>query len=97
MMSKKMCGLHKVAWALLMVGGANWLLVGLLQKDLFGLLGMSMSSVPARAVYLLVGLSAVAMLGLKKCCSDCDCGDKSCKDCGHKAEAPKAPEPPKAA
>jgi uncharacterized protein len=97
MMSKKMCGLHKVAWALLLIGGANWLLVGLLQKDLFGLLGMGMDSVLARAVYLLVGLAAVAMLGLKKCCAKCECGDKECKDCGPKSESPKAPEPPKAA
>ena|SRR5688572_27796831 len=97
MMMKKMCGVHKVAWVLLLVGGANWLLVGLMQKDLFGLLGMSMSSVPARAVYVLVGLSAVAMLGLKKCCVKCDCGDKECADCGKKSEMPKAAEPPKMA
>ena len=68
MMMKKMCGVHKVAWLLLMVGGLNWLLVGVLQKDLFGLLGMGMDSIPARAVYLLVGLSAFSMLAIKKCC-----------------------------
>lgn len=96
MMTNKMCGLHKVAWVLLLVGGANWLLVGLLQKDLFGLLGMGMDSVAARAVYVLVGLSAVMMLAMKKCCGKCACGDKECADCG-KPAAPKAPEPPKAA
>lgn len=96
-MSKKMCGLHKVAWVLLLIGGANWLLVGLLQKDLFVLLGMGMDSVLARAVYVLVGLSAVSMLAMKKCCGKCgDCGDKACAECG-KPAAPKAPEPPKMA
>lgn len=95
-MTKKMCGLHKVAWVLLLVGGANWLLVGLLQKDLFGLLGMGMDSVAARAVYVLVGISAVMMLAMKKCCGKFDCGDKECADC-NKSDAPKAPEPPKAA
>lgn len=75
-----MCGVHKVAWALLLVGGLNWLLVGLLQKDLFVLLGLGMGSVLARAVYVLVGVSALSMLGLKKCCmkSGCDCGSKDC-------------------
>jgi uncharacterized protein len=96
MMMKKMCGVHKVAWMLLLVGGVNWLLVGLLQKDLFELLGMGMSSVPARAVYVLVGLSALAVLAQKKCCGACECSAKDCSHCD-KPAAPKAPEPPKAA
>ena len=95
-MMKKMCGVHKVAWVLLLVGGLNWLLVGLLQRDLFGLLGMN-GGVLARAVYILVGISAVAMLGLGKCCmkDGCKCDDKDCSHCDDKgADKPKAPEAP---
>ncbi|MEY4745312.1 MAG: hypothetical protein RL272_1257 [Candidatus Parcubacteria bacterium] len=75
MMMKKMCGVHKVAWALLLVGGVNWLLVGLLEKDLFVLLGLGMASVLARAAYILVGLSALSMLGVCKCCMTCGKGE----------------------
>ncbi len=54
--------LHKIAWVLLLIGGLNWLLVGLFQKDLFVLLGMSMDGWIARIVYLLVGLSALYLM-----------------------------------
>ncbi|HTK04880.1 MAG TPA: DUF378 domain-containing protein [Candidatus Eisenbacteria bacterium] len=101
-MMKKMCGVHKAAWVLLLVGGVNWLLVGLLQKDLFVLLGLGMSSVVARAVYVLVGVSALSMLGLGKCCMKdgmCKCGDKDCSHCGDKgmdkSKMPDAPAQPK--
>ena len=82
-MMKKACGVHKLAWALLLIGGLNWLLVGLLSNDLFGLLGLGMSHWLARLVYVLVGLSALSMLGLKKCClKGCGCGsEKSPGDC----------------
>jgi uncharacterized membrane protein YuzA (DUF378 family) len=68
MMMKKMCGVHKTAWCLLMIGGFNWLLVGLLGKDLFVLLGLGMGHWLARLVYVLVGLSAISFLGIGKCC-----------------------------
>lgn len=67
-MFQKMCGIHKVAGALLLIGGLNWGLVGLLGDDIFGLLGLGMGSLAARAVYLLVAVSALAMLGGEKCC-----------------------------
>ena len=51
--------LHKIAWVLLIIGGLNWLLVGLFQKDLFVILGMGMDGWIARLVYVLVGLSAL--------------------------------------
>ena len=93
MMMKKMCGVHKTAWVLLMVGGLNWLLVGLLQKDLFVLLGLRMESMIARIVYILVGVSALAMLGIGKCCMKggmCDCSKESCEHCmpGMKKDMP---------
>ena len=59
--------LSKIAWWLLLIGGLNWLLVGLLQNDIFGILGMSMSSGLARLVYILIGLSAVhKFMNMKK-------------------------------
>lgn len=93
MMMKKMCGVHKVAWVLLMVGGLNWLLVGLLGQDLFDLLGLGMMSMISRVVYILVGVSALSMLGLGKCCAKCDCSDKDCAHCAVKSDAPAAPAP----
>ena len=48
--------LHKIAFILLIIGGLNWLLVGLISGwDL----GAYITSTIARIVYLLVGLSAL--------------------------------------
>lgn len=71
-MMKKCCGLHGLAWVLLVIGGLNWGLVGLGQ--LMGGMGwnvvnMIVGSWPIveSIVYLLVGLSAVALLFGGKC------------------------------
>jgi uncharacterized protein len=56
----------KLSWWLLLIGGLNWLLVGLFQKDIFLMLGVGMDSWLARIVYILVGLSAVYFLFGKK-------------------------------
>jgi uncharacterized membrane protein YuzA (DUF378 family) len=67
--------LHKIAFVLLVIGGLNWLLQGLLNKDLFVLLGMDMGSWVPRIVYILVGLSALSeVMGHKKLCKMCDKG-----------------------
>jgi uncharacterized protein len=58
--------LHKIAWWLLVIGGLNWLLVGLFQKDLFVILGMGMDSWIARLVYILVGLATIIKVFSKK-------------------------------
>jgi len=64
---------HKIAFILLIVGGLNWLLQGLFNKDLFVILGLGMDGWIARIVYILVGLSAVAeMLSHKAVCKMCD-------------------------
>ncbi len=55
-----------LAWWLLLIGGLNWLLFGLFGKDIFGLLGMDMTSWIPRIVYLLVGISALYWLFAKK-------------------------------
>jgi uncharacterized membrane protein YuzA (DUF378 family) len=62
-----MCGDNVVAWkwfimlatTLVLVGGLNWLAVGLLDRDLVAsLLGKGLAS---KAVYILVGLAAVVL------------------------------------
>lgn len=51
-------GLSWIAFVLVIIGGLNWGLVGLFQLDLVAL---TLSAVPMlqRAVYILVGLSAL--------------------------------------
>lgn len=56
----------KLAWWLLLIGGLNWLLFGLLGQDIFGVLGLGMDMWLAKLVYILVGLSAVYFLFGKK-------------------------------
>ncbi len=79
---KKMCGVHKVAKILLMIGGLNWLLVGIFQQDLFSMMGLAGGYI-ARAAYVLIGLSALSMFAVKKCCmkGGCACGSKGCGEC----------------
>jgi len=65
--------MHAVAFILTMVGGVNWLLVGLLEKDIFSLISLE-GTIP-RIVYLLVGLSALYLIFThKKDCKMCDKG-----------------------
>lgn len=53
-----MRALNTITLILLIVGGLNWLLVGLLDFDLVAALFGEMSTL-SRIVYILVGLSAV--------------------------------------
>jgi len=69
MMGWKKCGVHCVAFWLLVIGGLNWGLVGLFDWNLVNVLLGSVEWLE-RAVYVLVGLSALAMLvtgSCKKC------------------------------
>jgi uncharacterized membrane protein YuzA (DUF378 family) len=56
-----MKSLDTVALVLVIVGGLNWLLVGLFEYDLVAAL-LGEGSVLAKVVYVLVGLSALWML-----------------------------------
>ena len=56
-----MKSLDTVALVLVIVGGLNWLLVGLFEYDLVAAL-LGEGSVLARTVYVLVGLAALWML-----------------------------------
>jgi len=53
--------MHKVAYWLVVIGGLNWLLVGLLGWDVGELVG-GQQAVLSRIIYILVGLSALVML-----------------------------------
>ena len=64
-----------VTFILLVVGGLNWLLFGLLGWDIGALVG-GMDSMLAKIIYILVGLSAIYELVTHK---------SSCKQCGGSA------------
>lgn len=62
-------GLHMVTWILLIIGGLNWLLIGVFNWGVGDVLGMTLTKV----VYILVGLSALYQLFIHK---------GGCKYCG---------------
>jgi uncharacterized protein len=75
-MLRNACGIHKVAWILLFIGGINWGLVGAFEFDLVARL-LGAWPIVLRIVYVLVGLAALSMLGYGKCCGkNCNCVTK---------------------
>ena len=67
-----MKGMHMLAFILLVVGGLNWLLVGLFAWDIGSLFG-GQAAMISRVVYILVGLSAIFELFThKSACKHCD-------------------------
>ncbi len=69
---KCMCVIHKVAASLLFIGGINWGLVGAFGSD-YNIVNNLLYTSPAleSLVYVLIGLSALFMLGLSRCCTKC--------------------------
>ena len=66
-----MKSLHLLTFLLLVVGGLNWLLVGVWGWDISQWFG-GMGSTVARVIYVLVGLSAVVeLVSHKKSCRAC--------------------------
>jgi len=67
---------HMVTFALLAVGGLNWLLIGLLNFNLVMYIGtMVGGSMLEKVVYILVGLSAVYEIVIHKAnCKMCSGG-----------------------
>lgn len=59
-----MKALTTVVLVLLIIGGLNWLLVGLFQYDLVAALFGGQAAVVARIVYVIVGLCAIYTLAL---------------------------------
>lgn len=56
---RKLNAVDWAALAILIIGGLNWLLVGLFQFDLVANLFGGQDSLLSRIVYILVGLSAI--------------------------------------
>jgi uncharacterized protein len=84
MKGMRLCALHKAAWVLMVVGALNWGLVGIAKMNLVEMLLGGWPMV-VRVVYVLVGLSGVAMLMAGKCCmgmGGCACKDEKCDHCG---------------
>lgn len=67
--------LHKIAFILVIIGGLNWLLVGVAGWDI-GVLFGGMSALISKIVYILVGLSAIYLVVTHK--NDC----KNCMGMG---------------
>lgn len=74
--------LHGVAFALVVIGGLNWLLVGVTPSgwDVGQLFGGQLAIV-SRVIYILVGVSAIVLAVSHK---------KDCKQC--ESSAPVAPQ-----
>jgi len=67
-----MKGLHMLTYLLIIIGGLNWLLVGIFGWDVGELFG-GQTAIVSRVIYILVGLSALLNLFTNKkgCCSSC--------------------------
>jgi uncharacterized protein len=73
-----MKGLHMVTFLLLVVGGLNWLLVGVLGWDIGSQFLGGMDAMASRIIYILVGLSAIVeLVAHKKSCRTCAPGGNS--------------------
>lgn len=68
-----MKGMHVVAFILLVVGGLNWLLIGLGGWNLVTMIFGPLGDWAVRVVYILVGLSAIWEVAMHK---------SNCKMCG---------------
>lgn len=69
-------GLHMITFILLVVGGLNWLLVGLFGWDVGEIFG-GQEALISRIIYVLVGLSAIYEMAIhKSACSLCGEGMK---------------------
>jgi len=58
----KLKGLDMVAFALVIIGGLNWGLIGFLKFDLVAWLFGGMDTAVARIVYAIVGIAALYLL-----------------------------------
>ena len=69
----RMKAMHMVAFILLVVGGINWLLVGVFGSDIGEFLFGGMDAPVSRLIYVLVGAAAIYEVATHK---------KSCRACG---------------
>ena len=62
---------HFITFLLLIIGGINWLLVGVSGWDIGELFG-GQTAIVSRVIYILVGFSAIVEVAThKKCCTTC--------------------------
>jgi len=61
-----MKGMHMVAFILLVVGGLNWLLIGLGEWNLVMMIFGGLGDWAVRIVYILVGLAAIWEVAMHK-------------------------------
>ncbi len=67
-----MKALHVATFILLVIGGLNWLLVGILGWDISRYLG-GPEALVSRAIYILVGIAAIVeVVTHKSACKNCD-------------------------
>ena len=68
---------HKIAFILLIVGGLNWLLLGVFQWEI-GVLFGGASAIISRIIYILIGAAAVyEIVTHRQNCKACAVGDGS--------------------
>ena len=81
-----MKALHGIAFVLVIIGGLNWLIVGLFGVDIGTIFGGQTAIIP-KIIYILVGLSTVLLIVTHK---------KDCKSCAKvtPASAPVTPSNP---
>lgn len=71
-----MKAVHMIAFLVLVIGGLNWLALGLFQWELGDLFGGSADAV-SRTIYIVVGLAAVYELFThKSSCRACTSGEQ---------------------
>ena len=72
-----MKSLHIAAFVLLIVGGLNWLLLGVFQWEI-GMLFGGASALISRVIYILIGLAAIyELVTHKTACRACGSGETS--------------------
>ena len=82
-----MKNLHYATYTLLVLGGLNWLLLGVFGWEIGSLFGGS-SALVSKVIYILIGLSAVyEVANHKNCC-------KNCSAPKNKSSAPESPAAP---
>lgn len=68
--------IHMVAFLLLIIGGLNWLLLGVFQWEIGALFG-GQGEVVSRLIYVLIGLAAVYEIAThKSSCRACEVKEK---------------------
>ncbi|MFA6314889.1 MAG: DUF378 domain-containing protein [Candidatus Paceibacterota bacterium] len=67
-----MKSLHGISFVLVIIGGLNWLLVGIASFDVVAKI-FGADSIVSKIIYILVGLSAVYLVFThKKTCKNCE-------------------------